>query len=98
MLYIERVPNAPCGVESLHHGNTLPCLPFLWFLMHRVELKVQFFFLSRFSTMVPNAPCGVERYASSQEETKEFLPFLMHRVELKVYNGNIVVQSVRSSS
>ena len=48
--------------------------------------------------MVPNAPCGVERYASSQEETKEFLPFLMHRVELKVYNGNIVVQSVRSSS
>ena len=59
-LFIEvNVPNAPCGVESYY-----PLLVYIvcrLFLMHRVELKVNYSssFPEIFSD-VPNAPCGVE--------------------------------------
>ena len=36
---LESVPNAPCGVESI--GNSFGEGGFCWFLMHRVELKVE---------------------------------------------------------
>ena len=56
-----RVPNAPCGVESL-----LPPAPNPFetatFLMHRVELKAHKGVRAiPAEPAVPNAPCGVER-------------------------------------
>ncbi len=55
--------------------------------MHRVELKVNYWYVVIQSVSpVPNVPCGVE-----SREMKYFRPFtpqfLMYRVELKVLNA-----------
>ena len=77
-----RVPNVPCGVESVSTRNlqakerqvpNVPC---------GVERKVEVIEPPR-GRRVPNVPCGVER-AKCVAKKHCHGTFLMYRVELKV--------------
>ncbi len=59
----------------------------LWFLMYRVELKVQKRALFLTLGLVPNVPCGVERLLQSSLRIGLLrnVLFLMYRVELKAF-------------
>ena len=63
-----KVPNVPCGVESMTKGDTERFTRSLQFLMYRVELKA---FIWNFNCKayghVPNVPCGVESYSLLQK-------------------------------
>ena len=63
---------------------TIPSKLNTWFLMHRVELKVEREInVPKLKQVVPNAPCGVERAIVLPCTASKNLRFLMHRVELK---------------
>ena len=77
------VPNAPCGVESLHYPCAGLFIPHVPNAPCGVERLPPHWALGIYEVYeVPNAPCGVERGLALSSRILCRL-FLMHRVELK---------------